>query len=46
MFKKLFSTPKRMKVVLTHNQKHNISEAIKLHKMKAVYKKYGYEIPQ
>ena len=46
MVKKLFTTPKILKVKLTHNQKHNISDAIKLHKMKAVYKKYGYEIPQ
>ena len=46
MFKKLFATPKRLKIKLTHNQKQKISEAIKLAKIKKVYKKYGYNIPE
>ena len=45
MFKKLFATPKRLKVKLNHNQKQKISEAIKLQKIKKVYAKYGYKLP-
>ena len=50
MFKRLFTTPtdkvKQTRIKLTHNQKQKISEAIKLEKIKKVYKKYGYELPQ
>jgi hypothetical protein len=48
-YKRLFTTPKekkRTRIKLTHNQKHNIDEAIKLEKVRKVYAKYGYELPK
>ena len=48
MFKRLFTTPteklKQTRIKLTHNQKHNIDEAIKLEKVRKVYAKYGYKL--
>ena len=49
MFKRLFQNPtekKRTRIKLTHNQKQKIDEAIKLKKIKAVYEKYGYKLPE
>ena len=49
MFKNLFTRPTQnhtMKVKLTHHQKGLIQDAIKLHKMRAVYKKFGYTMPE
>lgn len=46
MFKRLFTTPKRTRIKLTHHQKGLIQDAIKLAKIKKVYKKYGYELPE
>ena len=49
MFKRLFTNPtekKRTRIKLTHNQKQRISEAIKLKKIKDVYAKYGYKLPE
>lgn len=46
MFKRLFKTPERTIIKLTHNQKQRISDAIKLEKIKKVYAKYGYKLPE
>ena len=49
MFKRLFTTPtekKRTAIKLTHHQKGLIKDAIKLHKIKKLYAKYGYEVPK
>ena len=50
MFFKRIQTPKnklkQTKIKLTHHQKGLINDAIKLAKIKKVYKKYGYELPK
>ena len=49
MFKRLFKTPteklKQTRVVLNHNQRQRINEAIKLEKVRKAFLKRGYKLP-
>ena len=45
-FKRPKNKAKQAKIILTHHQKGLIQDAIKLAKIKKVYAKYGYKLPE